>query len=359
MFRTFKLPITWLELFKRTAREASHDNLLGLAAQLAYYFLLALVPAILSVAAFITFLPSEAVQQGIEAISRFAPATLVEIIREQLRSDAAHGGLFTFGLLLSIWSSSSAIVAVCDALNRAYDIEEGRPWWRVRLTAIGLTIGLAFFIVISLLLVMVGPTVAEGIAARAGLGPAFALTWKIVQWPVVFVLIATAIGLLNYFAPDAEQDWEWITPGSLVATALWLIASLGFKLYVSNFSDYNATYGSIGGVIVLMLWFYLSGLAILIGAEINAEIEHASPYGKDVGEKVPGEKKKLGAAAAREFEEHQKERAMAPPPAPVPVPAPALQATSHKPSLLATAAAYVLIGVDLVRNARQGFPRRT
>jgi membrane protein len=121
-------------------------------------------------------------------------------------------------------------------------------------------------------------------------------------------LVALGIGLVFYFAPDAEQDWEWITPGAIVATVLWLAASLGFKFYVGNFADYNATYGSLGGVIILMLWFYISAVAILLGAEMNAEIEHASPHGKDPGEKVPGQRKKLGCAAKRDWEKRQREQ---------------------------------------------------
>src|SRR5215208_8310286 len=112
-------------------------------------------------------------------------------------------------------------------------------------------------------------------------------------------MVATGIGLVYYFAPDAEQDFVWLTPGSVLATLLWILFSLGFKIYVTNFSDYNETYGAIGGVIVLLLWFYTSGLAILIGAEMNAEIEHASPYGKEPGEKVPGQRRKIGPAAMR------------------------------------------------------------
>jgi uncharacterized BrkB/YihY/UPF0761 family membrane protein len=143
------------------------------------------------------------------------------------------------------------------------------------------------------------------VAAWFHLGSAFEWTWKIVQWPVVFGLICLAVALIFYYAPDAEQDWVWITPGSLLATTLWVLISLGFKFYVSNFGSYNATYGTIGAVIVLMLWFYVSSLAVLAGAEMNAEIEHASPYGKDPGEKVPGEKKKIGAAAERAWRERK------------------------------------------------------
>jgi len=202
-------------------------------------------------------------------------------------------------------------------LNRAYDIAEGRPWWKVRLVAIALTVGLAPFIISAMTLVMIGPTLAEHLASRLGLGPAFEWAWKILQWPVVFVLVTAALAVLNYVAPDAEQDWEWVTPGAVLSTVLWLIASLVFTLYLVNFADYNVTYGSLGSVIVLLLWFYLSALAALIGSEMNAEIEHASPYGKDPGEKVPGKRKKLGAAATRAYAARQRAPTVA-----VPRPAP-------------------------------------
>ena len=308
MFTAFQIPISWGELLKRTAKETSADNVLGLAAQLAYYFLLALVPAIVFLVALTSFFPPDLVNQMISALGTFAPADVVGIVEEQIRGlrGGSHGGVLTFGLLFALWSSSAAVVSITDALNRAYDIEEGRPWWKVRLIAIGLTLALAMFVLFAFTLVMIGPSLAEDIAARVGLGSAFEMTWKILQWPIVFALIAVALAVLNYFAPDAEQDWTWVSPGAVLATALWLIASLAFKIYITNFADYNATYGSLGGVIVLMLWFYISGVAILVGAEMNAEIEHASPHGKDPGEKVPGQKKKLGAAAQRDWEERQK-----------------------------------------------------
>ena len=307
MFRTFQINLTWGELIKRTLKETNADNCLGLAAQLSYYFLLALVPAIVCVAALASFFPLDLIRNTIQQLSGIAPPDVIQIVREQLDNIAggSNGGLFTFGLLMALWSSSAALVGICDALNRAYDIEEGRPWWKVRLTAIGLTVALATFVVVSFGLVMIGPSLAEKVAAQIGVGPVFALAWKVLQWPVVFASIAVAIGIIYYYAPDAEQDWEWITPGAVVGTILWLIASLGFKLYVSMFANYNETYGSLGGVIVLMLWFYLSALAVLVGAEMNAEIEHASAHGKDPGEKVPGEKTKLGAAAARAYEERK------------------------------------------------------
>ena len=172
------------------------------------------------------------------------------------------------------------------------------PGGRRRLTAIFLTVGIAVFILIAMFLVVAGPTVAETIAARLQLGPVFKWAWWVLQWPVVFVFVVTAVGLVYYFAPDVEQDWVWITPGAILATLLWLGISLALKLYYQLMPNANAAYGTIGGVMVLMLWFYVSGLALLLGAELNAEIEHASPYGKDPGERVPGEKKVVGRARA-------------------------------------------------------------
>lgn len=301
----FDLPLTWGELLKRTVKESNDDDVLGLAAQLAYYFFLALFPAVLFLLAIASFFPlTDVVDDVVRSLRPVAPAAVLELLEEQLRrlSDADSGGILTVGILGALWSSSAAIVAIIGSLNRAYDIEESRPWWKVRLTAIGLTVGLALAVVTSFTLVVAGPAVAERLAAALGLGDLFQWAWKILQWPLAFALVSTGVGLIYYFAPDAEQDWEWITPGALVGTFLWLIVSLGFKLYVANFADYNATYGAVGAVIVLLLWFYISGLAILVGAELNAEIEHASPHGKDPGEKVPGQRKKIGAAAARAYQ---------------------------------------------------------
>ena len=306
MFAAFDVPLSWSELLKRTAKETSEDDCLGLAAQLAYYFFLALFPAVLFVLALASFFPlTNFIDDVVRVLRPIAPADVLGLLEEQLRriSNADNGGILTLGILGAVWSSSAAMVAIVGSLNRAYDIEEGRPWWKVRLTAIGLTIALTVLVLISFTLIVAGPTLAERLAASFGFGAVFEWTWKIVQWPLAFFLVASAVGLVYYSAPDAEQDWVWITPGAVLGTLLWVIASLLFKFYVANFADYNATYGAVGGVIVLLLWFYISGLAILIGAELNAEIEHASPHGKDPGEKVPGQKKKIGAAAARAYKE--------------------------------------------------------
>jgi len=308
MLRAFRVPLTWKDLTVRVAKEAMADNIFNLAAQLAYYFFLALFPALLVLVAIISFFPVHDLMNTIVAtLGRVAPPEVLQIVRDQIEkiANGNKGGLLTIGVLGAIWSSSSALTAIVSALNEAYDIQEGRPWWKVRVIALGLTVAVAAFIVVATTLVLVGPTLAEKAAAWFHLGSAFEWSWKILQWPVVFALVSLGIALVFYYAPDAEQRFIWITPGSVLATALWLLISLGFKFYVANFTSYNATYGAIGGVIILMLWFYVSSLAILIGAEMNAEIEHASPYGKDPGEKVPGEKVKLGVLAEQEYE-HKK-----------------------------------------------------
>jgi membrane protein len=350
MFHTFQISLTWTELIKRTYNELIKDNVLGLAAQLAYYFLLGLAPAIVFVLALTSFLPSNTLNDFVNSLSGLAPPDVVQILRDQLTSlsQGEDTGLLTIGLLFAIWSTSAAMVSIIDALNRAYGIEDARPWWKVRLTAIFLTIGVAVFIVSALALVLIGPGVIDRFASMVALGPAFAAAWNILRWPVAFVLVSLCIGIVYYFAPDAEQDWEWITPGAVLATMLWLIASLVFKYYVANFGNYQEGYGTLGGVIVLMLWFYISALAVLTGAEMNSEIEHASPYGKAEGEKVPGQKKKIGAAARRAWEARMKQlgrrAVVAPAAASIATPP-----TAVKPSI----AAYLVLGLGLARQLRR------
>jgi membrane protein len=317
MLQRFKIPISWGELFKRTLKEAWSDDVLNLAAQQAYYFFFALFPAMLALISFASFFPIQNLTDEIvNLLGRVAPAEMMTLVREQLLkiSGDRAGGLLTFAFVVTLWSSSGAVLSLTSTLNTAYDVTEGRPWWKVRLVALGLTVGLAFFILTSMTLVIAGPTLAQKVAEMAGLGSAFLWVWNILQWPVVFALVATAIALVYYFAPDVVQEWTWITPGSVLATLLWVIVSLGVRFYVANFGSYTETYGVIGAVMVLMLWFYASGIAILVGAELNAEIEHASPYGKDVGEKIPGEKKKIGALAQRAYEEKLKKGEISPRP---------------------------------------------
>jgi membrane protein len=303
------VPLSWPELARRTWREVVDDDVMGLAAQLSYYFFLALFPAILFLLALASFFALSDLTDDVgRSLAPFVSPQVLELIQEQMRrlANNENGGLLTFGVIGALWSSSAAVVSIVGALNRAYDIEEGRPWWKVRLISIGLTFSVALLVVIALALVLFGPAIADKLGEATGLGTPFKWAWLILQWPLVFALITTGIGLIFYFGPDADQDWSWITPGAVAATTLWLVVSLLFKLYIANFTDYESSYGTVGGVIVVLLWFYVSGIAILVGAELNAEIEHASPYGKAPGQKTADGRRLLGARAARAFEESRK-----------------------------------------------------
>ena len=302
------LPLSWSELITRTWHEALDDDVLGLAAQLSYYFFLALFPAILFLLAIASFFPLSSLTDDLgRSLGPFVSPQVLELIQDQMRRLAhnENGGLLTFGVAAALWSSSAALVSIVGALNKAYDIDESRPWWKVRLVAIGLTIGVALFVLGALSLVLVGPALADWLGRTTGWGAPFEWTWLVLQWPLAFGLVSTAIGLVYYFGPDADQDWAWVTPGAIAATILWFIVSLLFKFYIETFTDYNAAYGTVGGVIVLLLWFYVSGVAILAGAELNAEIEHASPYGKAPGQKSAQGRIILGRRAERAFRHQQ------------------------------------------------------
>jgi membrane protein len=283
--------IGWGTLLKRSLKETVADNCFGLAAQLAYYFFLSVFPALLVLVALTSIFPRDLLDQILEWLGSFTPPDVLQILTAQLQliTKSGHTGLLTFGVLGALWSSSSAMNATIDTLNRAYGIREARSWWKVQVLAIVLTIIMSIFVLIAFTLVVAGPELAERTAARHGLGPLFAWTWKILQWPIIFLLISEGFAFVYYLAPDAEQRWPWILPGAHLATGLWLLISLGFRFYVTHYGQYNRMYGAIGGVMVMLVWFYLSGLVLLFGAEFNSELEHASPYGKDEGEKVPGE----------------------------------------------------------------------
>lgn len=277
-FAYFRAPVGWIELTRRTIRDTIDDGCPGLAAQLAFYFFLALFPALLFVVSLLGYLPIEpALQTMILRLEGLLPQQVLTLIRDQLDRvvAGASGGLLTFGIAGAVWSSSSAIVAIIDALNHAYDIEERRPWWKARLIAMGLTIALAVFVVTAFALVVGGTDLAVWLAGLVGVDEAFTGVWALGQWLVALALVVIAVDLVYYLAPNVDFEWAWVTPGALVATGLWLLASIGFRTYVQNFSNYSDLYGAIGGVIVLMLWFYLCGFALLIGAELNAEIEKA------------------------------------------------------------------------------------
>jgi membrane protein len=298
MFAYFRAPVSWRELARRTVADTLADDCPGLAAQLACYFFLAVFPALLVLVSLLAYVPlGTTLGDTVAQLEAVLPAEIVAFIREQIDAAIAgsHGGLLTVGIAGAVWSSSSAVTAIITALNRAYDLEEWRPWWKRRLIAIALTIASAIFVVLAFAFVVGGSDLAAWLAAQAGAGEAAARLWSVVQWPVAIALVVLAVDLLFYFAPNADAKWVWLTPGSLLATGLWLLASAGFKLYVQNFGSYAAVHGAIGTVVMLMLWLYLSGLALLVGAELNAEIDKALARGHQP--QGPGRRKAIGPAA--------------------------------------------------------------
>ena len=278
VFNGLRLGEPLLDLLIKTGKEVIDDDCAGLAAQLAYYFALSLFPALLFIVALASYLPYDVVNDAVNSMASFAPPEVLSIIRGQLESIASGEptSLLTIGVLGALWSSSGAMTSIVSGLNTAYDVPESRPWWKVRLIAIALTIALVIFILLSFSIIVAGPDAGRWIAGWFGLSSAFDTAWTFVRWPLAFALATSGIALVFYYAPDADQDFVWVTPGSIATTILWVLFSLVFRLYVTKVGDYAATYGALAGAAVLLLWLYFSGLALLIGGELNSEIEHAA-----------------------------------------------------------------------------------
>jgi membrane protein len=262
---------------KATVQEFQRDDALGIAAQLAYYLILALFPFILVLVSLLgTFGSEELASEVLGYFQQVMPDQAYEIIKDFtdniISGKAEAPGLFTFGILFTLWAASGAFAALINALNRAYDVQETRPFWKVRSIAILMTLGLSVLILIGVLLLVLGPQIGEAIANVFGLERTFLVVWEVARWPVALFFMMFTVALLYYFAPDVDQPFRWITPGGLIGVVLWVLASVGFNFYVSNFGSYNKTYGSIGAVIVLLLYLYISSLTILFGATLNATL---------------------------------------------------------------------------------------
>jgi membrane protein len=266
-----------IQALRAAVVEFQRDDALGLAAQLAFYLILALFPFLLVLVSLMgTFSSPELAREVLDYFQQVTPQQVYGLIDSYL-SDILSGskpapGLFSIGLLITLWSASGAFAALINALNKAYDVEETRPYWKVRGIALLMTLGLSVLILLGVLLLVFGPPIGRGIADLFGLGNIFLLVWNIVRWPAALFFMVFTVALLYYFAPDADQPFRWITPGGFIGVLLWVLASLVFRFYVSNFGSYDETYGSIGAVIVLLLYLYISSLTILFGAELNATL---------------------------------------------------------------------------------------
>ncbi|MGB6134043.1 MAG: YihY/virulence factor BrkB family protein [Acidobacteriaceae bacterium] len=264
----------WRELIRVILREAREANVSNRAAQLAFWFLMGFFPMLLCVTSMVSLLSSAPDSQGalMNYVGEVLPSGASHLVRQVL-AQTASSGRASFSLLFALWSSSAATAGLIDTLNEIYRLRESRPWWKYHLTSIALAIALGVLLTAALVIVVYGPLIFHMIAP----GSASLYVWKVAQWPAAaFLLILALLGLYR-FAPDIQkQKWKWLLPGGIVAAAIWMAASVLFKLYVRHFSHFGLLYGSLGTLIILMLWFYLSGVAILVGGEINALLEDAA-----------------------------------------------------------------------------------
>ncbi len=288
--------LSWRALGKKVWLEIYEGTLLTHAAALSFYFLLALFPLMLFLITILGFFAESGTElrgQMLKTLSRVVPysaSTLIYSTVDEIGQNA-DGSKLSFGILTALWIASSGMGAISESLNAMYGVKESRSWWKVRLASIGLTIALAVMIISALLLILYGGEFGAVITDYFNQNRDFATFWIIAQVPVVLVFVLLTFAMIYYFAPNLyDQRWYWITPGSIIGILLWLLVSFLFRIYLRYFDSYSVTYGTLGAVIVLMLWFYLTGVAILIGGKINAEIEGAAAEVGIAGAKLHGQK---------------------------------------------------------------------
>jgi membrane protein len=267
--------VSWREFLSRLYKELSDDDAMGQAAQFAYWALLALFPFLISLLSFVAYLPVPHLSERLLALmAEVVPPEGMILVRKIVLPivEKQRGGLLTLGLLGSLWSASSAFSTFVSVINRTLHLQETRPWLKRQVLAMVMTVGLSAFIMAAMVLLVMGPQLAQALAYLVGLGETFKAAWGILQWPAVFALVVLALSILYRFAPSEPRKWCCLAPGAIVASILWVAVSYGFAYYVRHFGAYNKVYGGIGAVVVLMLWLYLSGLSVIIGAEVNAQL---------------------------------------------------------------------------------------
>jgi len=281
----------WKGTLKRTLKEFKDDNLTDWAAALTYYAVLSLFPAIIAMVSILGLVIDKATITRVltDTISSIGPSSAVKTFKgpiEQVTGNNSTAGIaLIFGLAVALWSASNYVGAFMRASNAVYEREEGRGFFKLRPVQLLVTLVLVLLAALVVLsLVLTGP-VAKSIGDAVGLGDTAVTAWNIAKWPVLLVVVAVMLAILYYAAPNAKQPkFKWISPGSIVAVVVWVVASALFALYVSKFSSYNKTYGALAGVIVFFVWLWITNLAVLFGAELNSEIER----GREIEAGVPG-----------------------------------------------------------------------
>ena len=256
------------------------DDLLGWSAQISYYFFLALFPGLICFVALASFFPIEHLTDVVLGLlMRIAPQDVLSLVDRQLMviAESHSAGLLTFGIIGTVWTASAGMQTLIRTLNFAYHVPETRPWWRVRLRAMALTLVLPAFALAAMTVVLVGPVVGERLADALNLSAVFLWSWRILHWPLVFLLVVSGLSFVYTVGPDASHRWQCLIPGSCFATGIWIGASLGLRWYVASLATYQKTYGTIGTALVILLWFYVSGLAMLVGAELNSVVNEIIP----------------------------------------------------------------------------------
>ncbi|MCY7316213.1 MAG: YihY/virulence factor BrkB family protein [Rubrivivax sp.] len=292
--------------------ETQEDDIFNGAAVLGFYLTLAIFPTMVFMMAVIPYLPIPNVDQAImdalrQALPKSAADMFAGVVGEITREQ--RGGLLSLGLLGALWATSSGMYAVMQQLNISYDVKETRGFLKARAVALALSVLFVLLILGAFSLIVAGGLLQDWLASRFGLSGGLLAFFVVFRWVVIVAALTLAVALIYYLAPDVKQDFAFITPGALISVATLLLASVGFAWYAQNLGDYDASYGSVGAVIVLMLWLYIAGLAILFGSEINALIEHHAKDGKDKGEHAPGQKERDPAIAAQSAQRAPRQRA--------------------------------------------------
>lgn len=276
---------------KRTVKEFSQDNVSDWAAALTYYGVLSIFPGLLVLVALLGMLSSNGQKTVQDSVEQLAPSqqlqSLVNTVLGQVKDPGAAGIAAIVGLVVAFWSASGYTAAFMRASNAVYDVPEGRPIWKTLPIRVGVTAVVGVMLVVSAAIVVFTGKLAEIVGEKIGLGSVAVLAWNIAKWPVLMILVSLMFAILYWASPNARTGgFRWVSPGGTLAVVLWLIASAAFAIYLANFANYNKTYGTLGGVIAFLVWMWISNIAILLGAEFDAELERgrAIAAGQDPSE---------------------------------------------------------------------------